>query len=58
MKVFKVLLGDQVGCDTLDLCRRAAVQGGLGDGVGNVGADAADILLIYVLELVHALMPS
>ena len=36
-----LLLGDEVGGDALDLVRGAAVEGGLGDGVGHVGEMAS-----------------
>ena len=36
----QVLFGDEVGGDTLDFIRRAAVQRALGDGVGYAGGDA------------------
>ena len=46
----QVLLGDQVGSDSFDLLGRAAVQGGLGDGVGDAGRDGVDVVSIDVLE--------
>ena len=46
----QVLLGDQVGCDSLDFGGGAAVQGGLGDGVGDAGRDGVDEVSVNVLE--------
>ena len=49
----QVLLGDQVGSDCLDFCRGAAVQSGLGDGVGDASGDGVDVVSIHVLEHVQ-----
>ena len=38
-KGVQMLLRDKIGCDALDLVRRAAVEGGDGDAVGNPGID-------------------
>ena len=60
----QVLFGDEIGGDALDLVGGAAVEGGLGDGVGHVGGDAPDIGLVHLLKPVqigqgpvHALPP-
>ena len=49
----EALLGDQIGRDALDLGRRAAVQGGLGDGVGHACRDGLDKRGVDMLELVQ-----
>ena len=49
----EALLGDQVGRDALDLGRRAAVQGGLGDGVGHACRDGLDKRGVDMLKLVQ-----
>ena len=49
----EALLGDQVGRDALDLGRRAAVQGGLGDGVGHARRDGLDKRGVNMLKLVQ-----
>ena len=49
----EALLGDQVGRDALDLGRRAAVQGGLGDGVGDACRDGLDKRGVDMLKLVQ-----
>ena len=48
-----LLLGDQVGGDALDLIGRAAVEGGEGDGTGDVGADAVDKVGLLREELLE-----
>ena len=42
----EALLRDEVGGDPLDLVRRAAVEGGDGDGVGDPGGDGGDQVLL------------
>ena len=49
----EALLGDEVGRDALDLRRRAAVQGGLGDGVGDACRDGLDKRGVDMLKLVQ-----
>ena len=49
----EALLGDQIGRDALDLGRRAAVQGGLGDGVGDARRDGLDKRGVDMLKLVQ-----
>ena len=49
----EALLGDQIGRDALDLRRRAAVQGGLGDGVGDACRDGLDKRGVDMLKLVQ-----
>ena len=49
----EALLGDQIGRDALDLRRRAAVQGGLGDGVGHACRNGLDKRGVDMLELVQ-----
>ena len=49
----EALLGDQIGRDALDLGRRAAVQGRLGDGVGDACRDGLDKRGIDMLKLVQ-----
>ena len=49
----KALLGDEVGRDALDLGRRAAVQGRLGDGVGDARRDGLDKRSVDMLKLVQ-----
>ena len=49
----QVLLGDQIGGDALDLVGGAAVEGGLGDGVGNMGGDGLHIGLVHLLKFVQ-----
>ena len=46
----QVLLGDQVGSDRFDFRRGAAVQSGLGDGVGDACGDGVDEVSIDVFE--------
>ena len=47
------LLGDEVGGDALDLVGRAAVERGLGDGVGDLRGDGVDEVCVHVLEAVE-----
>ena len=49
----EALLGDQIGRDALDLRRRAAVQGRLGDGVGHACRDGLDKRGVDMLKLVQ-----
>ena len=49
----EALLGDQIGRDALDLGGRAAVQGGLGDGVGDARRNGLDKCGVDVLKLVQ-----
>ena len=49
----EALLGDQVGRDALDLRRRAAMQRGLGDGVGHASRDGLDKRGVDMLKLVQ-----
>ena len=49
----EALLGDQIGRDALDLGRRAAVQGRLGDGVGDARRDGLDKRGVNMLKLVQ-----
>ena len=49
----EALLGDQIGRDALDLRRRAAVQGRLGDGVGDARRDGLDKRGVDMLKLVQ-----
>ena len=49
----EALLGDQIGRDALDLGRRAAVQGRLGDGVGDARRDGLDKRGIDMLKFVQ-----
>ena len=49
----EALLGDEVGRDALDLGRRAAVQGGLRDGVGHARRDGFDKCGVDMLKLVQ-----
>ena len=49
----EALLGDEVGRDALDLRRRAAVQGRLGDGVGDARRDGLDKRSVDMLKLVQ-----
>ena len=49
----EALLGDQIGRDALDLRRRAAVQGRLGDGVGDACRDGFDKCGVDMLKLVQ-----
>ena len=42
----EALFRDEVGGDPLDLVRRAAVEGGDGDGVGDPGGDGGDQVLL------------
>ena len=49
----EALLGDQIGRDALDLGRRAAVQGRLGDGVGDACRDGLDKRGVDMLKLVQ-----
>ena len=49
----EALLGDQIGRDALDLGRRAAVQGRLGDGVGDACRDGLDERGVDMLKLVQ-----
>ena len=49
----EALLGDQIGRDALDLGGRAAVQGGLGDGVGDACRDGLDKRSVDMLKLVQ-----
>ena len=49
----EALLGDEVGRDALDLRRRAAVQGRLGDGVGHARRDGLDKRGVDMLKLVQ-----
>ena len=47
------LLGDEVGGDALDLVGRAAVERGLGDGVGDLRGDRVHEVGVHVLEAVE-----
>ena len=49
----EALLGDQIGRDALDLRRRAAMQRGLGDGVGHARRDGLDKRGVDMLKLVQ-----
>ena len=49
----EALLGDEVGRDALDLGGRAAVQGRLGDGVGDACRDGLDKRGVDMLKLVQ-----
>ena len=49
----EALLGDEVGRDALDLRRRAAMQRGLGDGVGDARRDGLDKRSVDMLKLVQ-----
>ena len=49
----EALLGDQIGRDALDLRRRAAMQRGLGDGVGDARRDGLDKRGVDMLKLVQ-----
>ena len=49
----EALLGDQIGRDALDLRRRAAMQRGLGNGVGDARRDGLDKRGIDMLKLVQ-----
>ena len=49
----ETLFGDQVGRDALDLGRRAAMQGGLGDGVGDACRNGLDKRGVDMLKLVQ-----
>ena len=49
----EALLGDEVGRDALDLGGRAAVQGRLGDGVGDACRDGFDKCGVDMLKLVQ-----
>ena len=49
----EALLGNQIGRDALDLGRRAAVQGRLGDGVGDARRDGLDKRGVDMLKLVQ-----
>ena len=49
----EALLGDQIGRDALDLRRRAAMQRGLGDGVGDARRDGVDKRGVDMLKLVQ-----
>ena len=44
---------DEIGGDALDLLRRAAVEGGEGDGAGNPGGDGVDGVLLRREQLVE-----
>ncbi len=44
----EALLADEVGGDALDLCRRAAMEGGLGDRGGDVRAHGVHELLVHL----------
>ena len=48
----EALLGDQIGRDALDLRRRAAMQRGLGNGVGDARRDGFDKCGVDMLKLV------
>jgi hypothetical protein len=48
----QALLADEVGRDALDLCGRAAVERGLGDGVADVRRDGVDKRGVHVAEAV------
>ena len=49
----ETLLGNQIGRDALDLRRRAAMQRGLGNGVGDARRDGLDKRGIDILKLVQ-----
>ena len=49
----EALLGDQIGRDALNLGRRAAMQGGLGDGVGDACRNGLDKRGVDMLKLVQ-----
>ena len=49
----ETLLGNQIGRDALDLRRRAAMQRGLGNGVGDARRDGLDKRSIDMLKLVQ-----
>ena len=49
----QALLGDKVGGDALDLVGGTAVEGGLGDGVGDPGGDGLHKVPIHLLELIQ-----
>ena len=49
----EALLGDEIGRDALDLGGRAAVQGGLGDGVGDARRDGLDKRSVDMLKLIQ-----
>ena len=58
------LLGNQIGGDALDFVGRAAVEGGFGDGAGNLGRDAHDVIPVHMAHPVqvgqgpvHAFLP-
>ena len=49
----KALLGDEVGRDALDLGGRAAMQRGLGDGVGHARRNGLDKRGVDMLKLIQ-----
>ncbi len=57
----EMLLSDEIGGDTLDLVRRAAVEGGHGDAAADVGGDGVDVVAVggeQVVEDGQALGPD